>query len=81
MMEDYLRLIGLTLVLLGMMLVALLFLVQRMWKRIQGMSMVLMTMIPENEMKARLANLARQAGEVEKKRGNRHDGSGADEAV
>lgn len=61
---DYLRIIGLTECLLGVLLVALLFLVQRLWKRIEGMSMILLTIMPENEMKKKLADLARRAEEI-----------------
>ena len=58
---DYLRIIGLTECLLGVLLVALLFLVQRLWKRVEGMSVILLTIIPESEMKKKLADLARRA--------------------
>ncbi|MBP3720463.1 MAG: hypothetical protein J6J41_03935 [Clostridia bacterium] len=61
---DYLRIIGLTECLLGVLLVALLFLVQRLWKRIEGMSMILLTIMPESEMKKKLADLARRADEI-----------------
>ena len=61
---DYLRIIGLTECLLGVLLVALLFLVQRLWKRIEGMSVVLLTIISESEMKKKLADLARRADEI-----------------
>ena len=61
---DYLRIIGLTECLLGVLLVALLFLVQRLWKRVEGMSVVLLTIIPESEMKKKLADLARRADEI-----------------
>lgn len=61
---EYLRLIGLTECLLGMLLVALIFLAQRMWKRIESMSMILLTIMPEQQMKAKLAELARKAEEA-----------------
>lgn len=61
---DYLRIIGLTECLLGVLLVALLFLVQRLWKRVEGMSVILLTIIPESEMKKKLADLARRADEI-----------------
>ena len=61
---DFLRIIGLTECLLGVLLVALLFLVQRLWKRIEGMSMILLTIMPESEMKKKLADLARRADEI-----------------
>lgn len=61
---EYLRIIGLTECLLGVLLVALLFLVQRLWKRIEGMSMILLTIMPESEMKKKLADLARRAEEI-----------------
>ena len=61
---EYLRLIGLTECLLGVLLVALIFLVQRMWKRIESMSMILLTIMPEQQMKAKLAELARKAEEA-----------------
>lgn len=61
---EYLRLIGLTECLLGVLLVALIFLAQRMWKRIEGMSMILLTIMPEQQMKAKLAELARKAEEA-----------------
>ena len=61
---DYLRIIGLTECLLGVLLVALLFLAQRLWKRIEGMSMILLTIMPESEMKKKLADLARRADEI-----------------
>lgn len=61
---EYLRLIGLTECLLGVLLVALVFLAQRMWKRIEGMSMILLTIMPEQQMKAKLAELARKAEEA-----------------
>ena len=66
---DYLRLIGLTECLLGVMLVALLFLVQRMWKRIEGMSMILLTIMPEQQMKIKLKELAERAKEAGERRG------------
>lgn len=61
---EYLRIIGLTECLLGALLVALLFLVQRLWKRIEGMSMILLTIMPESEMKKKLSDLARRADEI-----------------
>lgn len=61
---EYLRLIGLTECLLGVLLVALIFLVQRMWKRIESMSMILLTIMPEQQMKAKLAELSRKAEEA-----------------
>lgn len=61
---EYLRLIGLTECLLGVLLVALVFLAQRMWKRIESMSMILLTIMPEQQMKAKLAELARKAEEA-----------------
>jgi hypothetical protein len=66
-MVDYLRLIGLTECLLGAMLVALLFLVQRMWKRIEGMSMILLAIMPEQQVKVKLKELAERAEEVVEK--------------
>lgn len=63
-MIEYLRLIGLTECLLGVLLVALVFLAQRMWKRIEIMSMILLTIMPEQQMKAKLAELARKAEEA-----------------
>ena len=66
---EYLRLIGLTECLLGVLLVALLFLVQRMWKRIEGTSMILLTIMPEQQMKARLEALARKAEKAVERRG------------
>lgn len=63
-MIEYLRLIGLTECLLGVLLVALIFLAQRMWKRIESMSMILLTIMPEQQMKAKLAELARKAEEA-----------------
>lgn len=66
---EYLRLIGLTECLLGALLVALIFLVQRMWKRIESMSMILLTIMPEQQMKARLEALARKAEKVMERRG------------
>lgn len=63
-MIEYLRLIGLTECLLGVLLVALVFLAQRMWKRIESMSMILLTIMPEQQMKAKLAELARKAEEA-----------------
>ena len=66
---EYLRLIGLTECLLGVLLVALIFLVQRMWKRIEGMSMILLTIMPEQQMKARLEALARKAEKAVERRG------------
>lgn len=59
---EYLRIIGMTECLLGVMLVALIFLVQRMWRRIDDMSMILLAIMPE-ELKAKLAELARKAEE------------------
>ena len=61
---EYLRIIGLTECLLGVMLAALIFLVQRLWKRVEGMSMILLTIMPESEMKKKLADLARRADEI-----------------
>lgn len=61
---EYLRIIGLTECLLGALLVALLFLAQRLWKRVEGMSMILLTIMPESEMKKKLADLARRADEI-----------------
>ena len=61
---EYLRLIGLTECLLGVLLVALIFLAQRMWKRIESMSMILLTIMLEQQMKAKLAELARKAEEA-----------------
>jgi hypothetical protein len=66
---EYLRLIGLTECLLGVLLVALIFLVQRMWKRIEGMSMILLTIMPEQQMKARLEAVARKAEKIMERRG------------
>ena len=43
---------------------ALIFLAQRMWKRIESMSMILLTIMPEQQMKAKLAELARKAEEA-----------------
>lgn len=68
-MMDYLRLIGLTECLLGVMLVVLLFLVQRMWKRIEGMSMILLAIVPEQQMKDKLKELAERAEEAWERRG------------
>ena len=61
---EYLRLIGLTECLLGVLLVALIFMVQKMWKRIEGMSMILLAIMPEQRIKAKLAELARKAEEA-----------------
>lgn len=61
---EYLRLIGLTECLLGVMLVALIFLVQRMWKRIKFMSMILLAIMPEQQMKIKLKELAERAKEA-----------------
>ena len=61
---EYLRLIGLTECLLGVLLVALIFMVQKTWKRIEGMSMILLAIMPEQQMKAKLAELARKAEEA-----------------
>lgn len=61
---EYLRLIGLTECLLGVLLVALIFMVQKMWKRIEDMSVILLTIIPEQRIKAKLAELARKAEEA-----------------
>lgn len=63
-MIEYLRLIGLTECLLGVLLVALIFLEQRLWKRIESMSMILLTIMPGQQMKAKLAELARKAEEA-----------------
>lgn len=60
---EYLRIIGMTECLLGVMLVALIFLVQRMWKRIEGMSLILLAIMPEAQVKIKLAELARKAEE------------------
>lgn len=60
---EYLRIIGMTECLLGVMLVALIFLVQRMWKRIEGMSIILLAIMPEVQVKVKLAELARKAEE------------------
>lgn len=63
---EYLRLIGLTECMLGVMLVALLFLVQRMWKRIDVMSVILLAIMPKQQMKIKikeLAEMAKEAGE------------------
>lgn len=65
---EYLRLIGLTECLLGVMLAALLFLVQRMWKRIEVMSMILLTIMPEQQMKVKLKELAERAKEAGERR-------------
>ena len=65
---EYLRLIGLTECLLGVLLVVLIFMAQRMWKRIDGMSVLLLTMVPEQQIKTRLAELARKAEDAEEKR-------------
>lgn len=62
-LAEYLRIIGLTECLLGVLLAALIFLVQRMWKRIEGMSIILLAIMPEDKVKSRLAELARQAEE------------------
>ena len=61
---EYLRLIGLTECLLGVLLVVLIFMVQKMWKRIEDMSVILLTIIPEQRIKAKLAELARKAEEA-----------------
>lgn len=61
---EYLRLIGLTECLLGVMLVALIFLVQRMWKRIKFMSMILLAIMPEQQMKIKLKELVERAKEA-----------------
>ena len=66
---DYLRLIGLTECLLGALLVALLFLVQRMRKRVEHMSMLLLTIVPEEKIEAKLRELARRAEEAAERRG------------
>ena len=68
-MMDYLRLIGLTECLLGVMLVVLLFLIRRMWKRIEGMSMILLAIVPEQQMKDKLKELAERAEEAWERRG------------
>lgn len=60
---EYLRIIGMTECLLGVMLVALIFLVQRMWKRIEGMSIILLAIMPEAQVKVKLAELAQKAEE------------------
>lgn len=60
---EYLRIIGMTECLLGVMLVALIFLVQRMWKRIEGMSIILLAIMPEVQVKVKLAELVRKAEE------------------
>ena len=49
---------------LGVLLVALIFLEQRLWKRIESMSMILLTIMPGQQMKAKLAELARKAEEA-----------------
>ena len=71
---DYLRIIGLTECLLGVLLVALLFLARRLWTRIEGMSMILLTIMPESEIKKKLADLARRADEIM----GRKNGGGAE---
>lgn len=68
-MIEYLRLIGLTECLLGVLLVALVFLVQRMWKRIEGMSVILLAIMPEQQMKVKLKELAERAEEAGERRG------------
>lgn len=68
---DYIRLIGLTECLLGVMLVALLFLVQRMWKRVEHMSMMLLMIVPEEKIEAKLKELARRAEEAAERRGKK----------
>ena len=73
-MIEYLRLIGLTECLLGVLLLVLIFLVQRMWKRIKSMSMIMLTIMPESEMKKKLADLARRADEIM----GRQNGGGAE---
>ena len=65
---EYLRLIGLTECLLGVMLVALIFLVQRMWKRIEGMSLILLAIMPEQQAKIKLKELAERVKEVVERR-------------
>lgn len=65
---DYLWLIGLTECLLGVMLVALLFLVQKIWKRIEGMSLILLAIMPEQQMKVKLKELAEMAKEAVERR-------------
>ena len=61
---EYLRLIGLTECLLGVLLVVLIFMVQKMRKRIEDMSVFLLTIIPEQRIEAKLAELARKAEEA-----------------
>ena len=60
---EYLRIIGMTECLLGVMLVALIFLVQRIWNRIEGMSIILLAIMQEAQMKVKLSELARKAEE------------------
>jgi len=67
-LAEYLRIIGLTECLLGVMLVALIYLAQKIWKRIDGMSLMMLTIVPEDKVKARLAELARQVEEAVGKR-------------
>ena len=65
---EYLRLIGLTECLLGVLLVALIFMVQKTWKRIEGMSMILLAIMPEAQVKAKLKDLAKRAEEAAERR-------------
>lgn len=65
---EYLRLIGLTECLLGVLLVVLIFMVQKMWKRIEGMSMILLAIMPEAQVKAKLKDLAKRAEEAAERR-------------
>ena len=66
---EYLRLIGLTECLLGVMLVALIFLVQRLNKRMDALSLMVALMIPKEQRKGILEDLAWIADEIEERRG------------
>ena len=59
---DWMRIVGLTECLIGAVLVVVLYLMRKMMKRIWGMSAILLTIAPEEDVARKLRILADRAG-------------------
>lgn len=59
---DWMRIVGLTECLIGAVLVVVLYLIRKMMKRIWGMSAILLTIAPEEDVARKLRILADRAG-------------------
>lgn len=68
---DWMRIVGLTECLIGAVLVVVLYLMRKMMKRIWGMSAILLTIAPEEDVARKLRILADRAGLA--MRGEKHD--------